>query len=70
MALFKALVWALIFLTKLRFPPGVSIAIAKFISNSEVCLNRKDVGLFNDVLHKYYGLHNGTHRIHENYASI
>ena len=27
MALFKALVWALIFLTKLRFPPGVSIAI-------------------------------------------
>ena len=27
MALFKAVVWALIFLTKLRFPPGVSIAI-------------------------------------------
>ena len=26
MALFKAVVWALIFLTKLRFPPGVSIA--------------------------------------------
>ena len=28
MALLKAVVWALIFLTKLRFPPGVSIAIA------------------------------------------
>ena len=27
MALFKAGVWALILLTKLRFPPGVSIAI-------------------------------------------
>ena len=27
MALFKAVVWALIFLTKLRFPPGVCIAI-------------------------------------------
>ena len=27
MALFKAVVWALIFLTKLRFPPGVSVAI-------------------------------------------
>ena len=27
MAVFKAVVWALIFLTKLRFPPGVSIAI-------------------------------------------
>ena len=27
MALFKAVVWALIFLTKLRFSPGVSIAI-------------------------------------------
>ena len=27
MALFKAVVWALIFLTKLRFPSGVSIAI-------------------------------------------
>ena len=27
MALFKAVVWALIFLTKLRFPPGVSITI-------------------------------------------
>ena len=27
MALFKAVVWALIFLTKLRFPFGVSIAI-------------------------------------------
>ena len=27
MALFKAVVWALIFLTKLRFPPGVSIVI-------------------------------------------
>ena len=26
MAPFKAVVWALIFLTKLRFPPGVSIA--------------------------------------------
>ena len=26
MALFKAVVWALIFLTKPRFPPGVSIA--------------------------------------------
>ena len=28
MVLFKAVVWALIFLTKLRFSPGVSIAIA------------------------------------------
>ena len=27
MAQFKAVVWALIFLTKLRFPPGVFIAI-------------------------------------------
>ena len=27
MALFKTVVWALIFLTKLRFLPGVSIAI-------------------------------------------
>ena len=27
MALFKAVVWALTFLTKLRFPPGVSLAI-------------------------------------------
>ena len=27
MALFKAVVWALIFLTKLRFPPRVCIAI-------------------------------------------
>ena len=27
MTLFKAVVWALIFLTKLRYPPGVSIAI-------------------------------------------
>ena len=26
MALFKAVIWALIFLAKLRFPPGVSIA--------------------------------------------
>ena len=26
-ALFKTVVWALIFLTKLRFPPRVSIAI-------------------------------------------
>ena len=33
MALFKAVVWALIFLTKLRFPPGVSIAIVlKYLS--------------------------------------
>ena len=31
MALFKAVVWALIFLTKLRFPPGVSIASDCFI---------------------------------------
>lgn len=26
MALFKAVVWAIIILTKLRFPPGISIA--------------------------------------------
>ena len=26
MALFKIIVWAIIFLTKLRFPPGISIA--------------------------------------------
>ena len=26
MALFKIVVWAIIFLTKLRFPPGISIA--------------------------------------------
>ena len=32
MALFKAVVWALIFLTKLRFPPGVSIATICYIS--------------------------------------
>ena len=28
MALFKIVVWAIIFLTKLRFPPGISIATA------------------------------------------
>ena len=28
MSLFKAVIWALIFLTKQRFPPGVAIAIA------------------------------------------
>ena len=27
MALFKIVVWAIIFLTKLRFPPGISITI-------------------------------------------
>ena len=37
MALFKAVVWALIFLTKLRFPPGVSIAIVILIEH-----NKKD----------------------------
>ena len=31
MALFKAVVWALIFLTKLRFPPGVSIATVSYV---------------------------------------
>ena len=35
MALFKAVVWALIFLTKLRFPPGVSIAIV--LNNVNCC---------------------------------
>ena len=43
--------------------------IAKLISNSEVCINRKVVGLFHDVLHyvwpDYYGLYHGTHRIHK-----
>ena len=39
MALFKTVVWALIFLTKLRFPPGVSIAIVlKVLSCFSLCL--------------------------------
>ena len=41
MALFKAVVWALIFLTKLRFPPGVSIAIVLKDGNSVVTLTVK-----------------------------
>ena len=36
MALFKAVVWALTFLTKLRFPPGVSIAIAIFLHGKDM----------------------------------
>ena len=35
MALFKAVVWALIFLTKLRFPPGVSIAIVLSVQHEK-----------------------------------
>ena len=38
MALFKAVVWALIFLTKLRFPPGVSIAISLVRSDHQSVL--------------------------------
>ena len=37
MALFKAVVWALIFLTNLRFLPGVSIAIVLKDSYLAVC---------------------------------
>ena len=36
MALFKAVVWALIFLTKLRFPPGVSIAIELYPTGTRI----------------------------------
>ena len=38
MALFKAVVWALIFLTKLRFPPGVSIAIVLKDRYTNICM--------------------------------
>ena len=48
MALFKAVVWALIFLTKLRFPPGVSIAIVMtvnlYILHALVCHTHKISG--------------------------
>ena len=37
MALFKAVVWAFwIFLTKLRFPPGVSIAIIEVFTEKNI----------------------------------
>ena len=46
MSLFKAVVWALIFLTKKRFPPGVAIAIAidivLFLHNSDKNGNHKN----------------------------
>ena len=38
MALFKAVVLALIFLTKLRFPPGVSSAIALKDRYRNICI--------------------------------
>ena len=36
MALFKIVVWAMIFLTKLRFPPGISIAT---VLKNQLCYN-------------------------------
>ena len=44
MALFKAVVWALIFLTKLRFPPGVSIAIVLEYNSIPYGHNRNGMG--------------------------
>ena len=36
MALFKIVIWAMIFLTKLRFPPGISIAT---VLKNQLCYN-------------------------------
>ena len=42
MALFKIVVWAIIFLTKLRFPPGISIAtVLKDRLDSSSCVYTK-----------------------------
>ena len=43
MALFKAVVWALIFLTKLRFPPGVSIAIVYAMFNIQTWIFLRNI---------------------------
>ena len=50
MALFKAVVWALIFLTKLRFAPGVSIAIV--LRNLFVLYIKKCKNSTNSMLRK------------------
>ena len=48
MALFKAVVWALIFLTKLRFPPGVSI-IAIVLNDEPYCGTNQNKNVDSDM---------------------
>ena len=51
MGLFKTLSWALIFLTRLRFPPGSSIAriwsltFTLFLSYDHILNDLKEIGL-------------------------
>ena len=67
MALFKAVVWALIFLTKLRFPPGVSIAIVLKESNLlqkelNAILHHWNTHYIPDMIHCQQDLMNCIHR--------
>ena len=44
MALLKVICWAIIFITRLRFPPGKSLAsmYIMYIKSSSVCRIKKD----------------------------
>ena len=67
MALFKLVCWAIIFLTKLRFPPGSSIATSKGVYPYDYM---DSFDKFNESLPRkedFYSVFNDEHISEENY---